>query len=333
MKLTENNLLVSVCMITYNHEKYISMAIESVLNQQTNFDVEIIISDDCSTDKTRDICISYRNQFPNKIKLINPEKNLGVIKNSIQSLSACNGKYIAICEGDDYWIDPFKLQKQVNFLEKNSDYSIIHTNYSVVNESNEVISTFKRLSDKYHNSSEIFSLYMERKYEIASLTAVFKSKLFFDFKGELCQLDLKMTDLPMWLEFSKLGKVKYLNEVTACYRVLQNSASHFDDLNKNLEFRLNTLSVFKYFGKKYNYPLKYKRTLSKYFGNLVKISFERSNSEMASDFYIKMIGANVLSIFNFRPLLFLLATKMKVFRLIIYSLKRSRFWFIKKHFI
>lgn len=116
--------LVSVCMITYNHEKYIAQAIESVLMQKADFEYELVIGEDCSMDKTREIVRQYANKYGKQIKILLPTHNLGMIPNLINTISACNGKYIALLEGDDYWIDPYKLQKQVDFLEGNPEYVI-----------------------------------------------------------------------------------------------------------------------------------------------------------------------------------------------------------------
>ncbi len=117
-------MMLSVCMITYNHEKYIAQAIEGVLMQKTKFAFELIIGEDCSNDSTRIICNEYKEKYPGKIKLLLNEKNIGMMPNFIQTLKACKRKYIALCEGDDYWIDPNKLQKQVDFLENNPGYVI-----------------------------------------------------------------------------------------------------------------------------------------------------------------------------------------------------------------
>ena len=116
--------LVSVCIITYNHGKFIVQAIEGVLMQQVNFDYEIIIADDCSTDATTDIIKTYQKKYPDKIKLILQKANVGPYQNWVDLLAAPVGKYIAYFEGDDYWIDALKLQKQVDFLEANNDFNI-----------------------------------------------------------------------------------------------------------------------------------------------------------------------------------------------------------------
>lgn len=111
--------MLSVCLITYNHVNYVEQAIEGVLQQKVDFSWELIIADDCSTDGTREIVINYQKKYPNSIKLILQEKNVGAAQNWIDLITCPDSKYIAYFEGDDYWTDPLKLQKQVDFLEKN----------------------------------------------------------------------------------------------------------------------------------------------------------------------------------------------------------------------
>lgn len=133
---------LSVCMITYNHEKYIAQAVESVLMQQTNFDYELVIGEDCSTDRTREIVIEYKNKYPNKINLLLPEKNLGMIPNFVQTLQVCKGKYIAMLEGDDYWTYPYKLQKQVDQLEANPAAMMVAHRANIVDVNNNIMAVF-----------------------------------------------------------------------------------------------------------------------------------------------------------------------------------------------
>ena len=116
--------LLSIVTITYNHEPFIAKTIEGVLMQQVNFPIELIIAEDCSTDGTRAICQQYAEQYPELIRLITSESNVGAIANERRAMLAARGKYIAFCEGDDYWTDPLKLQKQVDFLESHPDYSV-----------------------------------------------------------------------------------------------------------------------------------------------------------------------------------------------------------------
>lgn len=123
---------INVCMITYNHEKYISEAIEGVLMQKTTFPIQLVVGEDYSTDNTRAICEEYQKKYPNIIKLLPKQKNnLGMMPNFIRTLVACKSNYIALCEGDDYWTDPLKLQKQVDFLEANEEYALCAHRYNI----------------------------------------------------------------------------------------------------------------------------------------------------------------------------------------------------------
>lgn len=129
-------MMVSVLMITYGHEKYIRQAIESILMQECDFNYELIVANDCSPDKTDEIIneIIKSNSKGHLIKYINRSKNIGMQSNYIDAYYNCKGEYIATCEGDDYWTDPLKLQKQVDFLETNADYILHSGNALNINE-------------------------------------------------------------------------------------------------------------------------------------------------------------------------------------------------------
>lgn len=122
--------LVSIACITYNHGPYIAAALESFVRQESDFRFEIVIGEDCSTDDTLDIVMRYEQSYPELIKVLRADSNMGARKNVIRTLQHCEGKYIALCEGDDYWTDLRKLQKQADFLEQNPGYSMV---YSSVN--------------------------------------------------------------------------------------------------------------------------------------------------------------------------------------------------------
>ncbi len=108
--------VVSVYMLTYKHEAYIAEAIEAVMAQKTDFEFELILGEDASPDRTREICFEYQKKYPDKIRVLWSEKNVGVSSNDARVLNACRGEYVAYCEGDDYWIDANKLQKQVETI-------------------------------------------------------------------------------------------------------------------------------------------------------------------------------------------------------------------------
>lgn len=128
---------VSCHVITYNQKDYISQCIDGILMQQVHFPIEIIIGDDRSNDGTREILLQYANDFPEIIKLNLREvrgKGIPGKENFVSTLELCHGEYITFCDGDDYWTDPLKLQKQVDFLEANADYIIHSGNALNINE-------------------------------------------------------------------------------------------------------------------------------------------------------------------------------------------------------
>jgi len=145
-----DNPLVSICVQTYNHEHYIKECLDGILMQETNFAFEILLGEDASTDKTREVCLAYAEKYPDKIKLFlhHRENNIKIHGNPtgrfnfLYNLYSSNGKYIAFCEGDDYWTDPLKLQKQVDVLEANEDLVVSWTNYKTYNGSEFINTNF-----------------------------------------------------------------------------------------------------------------------------------------------------------------------------------------------
>jgi len=131
--------MVSICCITYNQEKYIAEALDGFLMQETNFNYEIIIGDDCSTDATRSIIEEYSERYPGKIQLLTNLKNGGATPNILKTLSTAKGKYIAMCDGDDYWTDSRKLQMQVDFMENHPDSSICCHYSRVIDENGDLV--------------------------------------------------------------------------------------------------------------------------------------------------------------------------------------------------
>ena len=226
--------LVSVHMITYNHEKFISQAIEGVLNQKCDFNIQLVIGEDCSTDQTRRICDEYAAKHPGKIKLLPSLQNFGMIKNGLRTLEACTGNYIAHCEGDDYWIDPYKLQKQVSFLEANPEYVLSHTELDILFQSDgrveERINRKNMLKNQFSwTRSALLENLLGNKVVVRTCTAVFRKTFVLEIHNKQSWINiaetLSMGDIPRWIEFSQLGPFHYLDEVTAVYRVSQNSVS------------------------------------------------------------------------------------------------------------
>ena len=121
--MTEQRPTVSVCCITYDHERYVAQAIESVLMQQTDFEVELVIGEDCSTDSTRALAQQYEKRYPGRVRVLTPSSNLGVMPNLMATMFACEGEYIALVEGDDHWTDVTKLQMQADMLRANPNHA------------------------------------------------------------------------------------------------------------------------------------------------------------------------------------------------------------------
>jgi len=146
---------LSVLLSTYNHEKYIAEAIESIIDQKTEFDFKIVVSDDVSNDRTPLIIESYRDKYPNKIRVLKHEKNIGVTKNLQRGLNECKGQYIAILEGDDFWISPKKLQRQVDFLADNTQCSMCFNGLLVLNNEKQVLKSGVDFDKIVYNTTDV----------------------------------------------------------------------------------------------------------------------------------------------------------------------------------
>lgn len=207
--------LVSVVMITYNHEKYLAQAIESVLTQKTDFPVELIIGEDCSTDQTRALALAYQNRYPERIRIRFPERNLGVMPNFIGTLEAARGKYIALCEGDDYWCDERKLQKQVAILEDNPRfYGVFHDCY--------------RLNEKTKQSKiRIGNIIIDKNPDLASIirekhiptASILYRKINFSERHVKLLESVRQGDYMLSMIVAEHGPWQYLSEPMSVYRI------------------------------------------------------------------------------------------------------------------
>src|SRR5687768_9709407 len=121
--------VVSVQMLVYNHEPFLAEAIEGVVKQQCSYPFELVIGEDCSTDRSRAIALDYQARYPGIIRVLFSDRNVGMLPNARRVRARSRGRYIAFCEGDDYWIDPHKLQHQVDLLEARSDVTAVFTDF------------------------------------------------------------------------------------------------------------------------------------------------------------------------------------------------------------
>lgn len=228
--------LVSVCTLTYNHMPYIRQCIEGVLMQRTTFPIELIVHDDASTDGTAGIIREYQERYPDIIISILQKENQYSKHIPISATYVwpkIRGKYVAICEGDDYWTDPLKLQKQVDYLEAHPDCGLVYT--------------FAQTREKILNGMVGDYVSLLKGNKIPTLTVLFRSEHTMSYKAEtgisLHSEKVKMGDYPMWLFISKRSRIHCLPEITSYYRVLDESASHSRNVAKKVAFFSSSLYV------------------------------------------------------------------------------------------
>lgn len=220
------HMLVSVIMISYNQEKYIRQAIESVFSQNVDFDLEILIGDDASQDDTPKIIAELAEQDSRLIPVLR-EKNFGMNRNFIDIVNRAKGKYLAILEGDDFWLDNNKLKKQVEILEANPDCYICYTNSRIIDDNDEFIRNFYDTKDrkgwfqKPHKKLKFDTLIQGNFINTASIMY----RRIEDLEIPEWFYDLKLGDWPFSLFHAEKGDMIYLDEITACYR--QHSASNW----------------------------------------------------------------------------------------------------------
>ena len=242
-----DDTVLSVCLITYNHEKFIKGAIEGVLNQKVNFSWNLIIADDCSTDGTREILLDYQAKYPDFIHLILQERNVGPAKNWIDLITYPQSKYIAYFEGDDYWTDHLKLQKQVDVMEANEDFSMCFHNAIIKDED-------KAIEDKlFCNGFENLQVFTIRDVILKNWFCPSVSIVYRNDRLKLPKWASKIYngDLLMHLLFSSNGNIVYLNESMAVYR---QSIGNLTSKKKSIAFYNNRLiNLLLKFNKYTNY--------------------------------------------------------------------------------
>jgi glycosyltransferase involved in cell wall biosynthesis len=243
--------LVSIACITFNQASYIQEAINGFLMQITNFPFEIIIGEDCSTDNTVIILEENKVNFSNIIQYFSSSTNVGPLENLTTTLKRCSGKYIAFCEGDDFWIDPYKLQKQVDFLESNNDYGLVWTDVNFFKQSTltNVNSVFDRKILKVFDSFE--NTLINKPY-FSPPTWLFR-RIFIENTEDYANKKYSDGSLPFILDVLAVSKIKYLNNVTATYRQLDESASNSKIMKKRYEFSKGVYRIQKDYLSKYTH--------------------------------------------------------------------------------
>tara|TARA_R110000850_G_scaffold80947_1_gene173792 strand:+ start:79822 stop:80622 length:801 start_codon:yes stop_codon:yes gene_type:complete len=201
-------------MITYNHENYLKQTIEAVLNQNTTFDFELIVANDNSPDKTSELVneIITDHEKGNLIRFLDNSQNIGMMPNFVNTLKNSKGKYIALCEGDDYWTDKNKLQKQVNFLEKNPDYAMTF-HKALVEVEGKLTDDF--ITKEPKETSTIIDL--AHGNFIHTCTVMYRNNLFPKFPKYF--IKSPVGDYFLHMLNSQYGKIYYMKDIMAVYRV------------------------------------------------------------------------------------------------------------------
>jgi len=243
--------MVSIVCEAYNHEPYLRDCLEGFVMQKTDFPIEILIHDDASTDKSAVIIREYESKYPSLFKPIYQKENQyskGISIWSKYQLPRAKGKYIAFCEGDDYWIDPYKLQKQVDFLESHLEYDLCCSASKVYNQS-------KQSFDGTKGSAlcESYETCIQGTNDINTASVLVRQTAWQKCVKEISSFLPKdlIFDTAYWYWFAYHKKTKYMPEPMAVYRVLANSACHTTDPNVEAWMQWRFLRLKLYFLLRY----------------------------------------------------------------------------------
>ena len=243
------NPLVSVSVITYNQERFLRQTLDSIIEQKTEFEYEILIGEDCSTDETRKIALDYQKIYPSVIRVFYSIKNVGVTTNLRRNLIKARGKYYAICEGDDFWCNPEKLKSQVGFLEAHPDFGLIHGNANMVDVNSLLLKP--AIQTRCYGDSELdqddlaYDL-LSGERSVITCTALVRKQVLNDAISSfpiLFLTKLRLGDIQTWLGVSTQSKVHYFPQVFATYRYSTVSATSRGNPVKRLEFMADAFVV------------------------------------------------------------------------------------------
>lgn len=264
----KQELMLSVIIISYKQEKYIKEAIDSVLNQKTNYKYEIILADDCSQDGTFEIMEEYAKKYPEIIKNLKREHNLGATQNELDASIHSRGKYITKLEGDDYWCDKNKIQKQVDFLEKNPEYIGITHPQQGRNMKNEVVGNFPVGLQEGDITLEEFCTSKKRySYTSTIYRNIYKDKKHIDNIKYLMSLDRIVEDAQMCVYLLTLGKIKVIEKPMMVYRMRNEAGeTNYNSTHSILEIQMAYLNVYlsldEFFEYKYNFYNKFEKSVT-----------------------------------------------------------------------
>lgn len=255
----EGSPLVTIQCLTYNHEKYICRCLDGFVMQKTNFRFEAIVHDDASTDGTSKIVREYADKYPDIIKpIFETENQYSKSDGSLNRIMYEHtlGKYVALCEGDDYWTDPYKLQKQINYMESHPECVLTHTGFSYLENGKTTIAEkegekIKEISD----SKIIFNILNGNNYRIQTCTAIYRLATYYTILPQLKKINglFLMGDTPLWVNLLQCGTIHYIDSPTSVYRIGNDTASHPKSLKSILRFNLSCAEMRVYFSHLCNY--------------------------------------------------------------------------------
>lgn len=276
---------VSVWMSAYNHEKYISECLDSVLSQKTNFDFEIVLGEDCSTDRTREIVVDYKNRYPDKFKLFLPEKNIGMMEMDVATYGLCTGEYIALLNGDDLLTDVNKLQIQSDFLDDNDDTVMCYHRAEVENENDD-----RNFVTVYPESGEELTIeFLLKGYNpVMTPTVMIKKKI----ELPLWFKDMPYGDMPLYLLLAQKGKIKFTDKVMSKYRIHSSGQWQGDSVYKNL---LKDIKFYEFMDGYFNgeYSEMIKAIFSQRYFEITRLKIKDNKYNEAKDYYIKLVSSDM----------------------------------------
>ncbi len=247
-----SNAMVSVCVFSYNHEKYLRQCLDGIVMQQVSFPFEVRVHDDASTDSSQEIIKEYQARFPDIIKPILQSQNQyskerRIFKNFI--LPWCEGEYIAFCEGDDYWTDPLKLQKQIDYMEAHPDCSMCFGN-AIEHWSDNTFpdKLFSHIEDRDYTGVELSDQWLVPTASVVFRKSITQCELFDSFSSNR---KLSYGDLPLWLTCATRGTIHGFSDTFSVYRRVNNGFMLSMNAQRRLSLGDTRVELFKLFGKEY----------------------------------------------------------------------------------
>ena len=291
--MSKGEPLVSVAIITYNHAAWIARAMDGVLQQETRFPFELVIGEDCSTDGTREIVREYANRYPEIIRLVTSERNVGAFNNAIRTRKACRGNYLAFCEGDDYWHRPDKLEKQIKYLERHPECGLVYSSYDV-----DDVKRGRKMEDfiRYKNwtmpEAPSVSDFIEARgamfWGIMTCTVIVRRSLCEQVIASDPSLHQNpkflRNDTQLWAEMASRANVHFIPESLSTYTLTEESTTRSRDFTRSPRLQIADAELNLYLCEKYNLPSRLRDEMtSKLCNGKLRLAFHDRNAQMAEE--------------------------------------------------